>query len=468
MSKSKPFILENEIAPYYYDWFMDFQTPNQILTGGRACTKSSMNALKIAYKFATDDNCSIVVIRNTLNTHQTSTWAELKSALDKMGVYYKATKNPLRIYSKRNTIYFFGLDNVEKLKGLKDGKSDIKVLWFFEITEFNSPLEMSQAKSSAMRGDKEEFISIYEYNPHYAKSHWTYDWADGMRKQRFIIDDNGKKESFCRFQHNTLLDLPDDIRKKWLGKPFLQEVEMMKLRDIEEYNHIYLGLPARLVGQIYKKFNYDKVVTDTLSTSYQFINIGIDTGYMDATVFTATGFRTNCKSIEVFKTQYHKNGKSPQKKDINDYVEDALQFIIEVRKTYKAVPIRIFNDSADKSFGDLLRKKLQDKMLPLVALTPVNKKKKEKKGTYTAIQERIHLTNLMLGFDGYLKIHKDCKELISALETATYNDMGERIDNGTYDIDSLDSFEYSFLADYIQIKNVLIGKGSASIWTIKN
>ena len=45
----------------------------------------------------------------------------------------------------------------------------------------------------------------------------------------------------------------------------------------------------------------------------------------------------------------------------------------------------------------------------------------------------------------------DCETLDAALQTAVWNekklDHDERLDNGTSDIDSLDSFEYSFEKD---------------------
>ena len=44
-----------------------------------------------------------------------------------------------------------------------------------------------------------------------------------------------------------------------------------------------------------------------------------------------------------------------------------------------------------------------------------------------------------------LHIQQQCDNLLNALETAQYDNNGVRKDDGTSDIDSLDSFEYSFL-----------------------
>ena len=54
------------------------------------------------------------------------------------------------------------------------------------------------------------------------------------------------------------------------------------------------------------------------------------------------------------------------------------------------------------------------------------------------------MTNLLIGA-GRLNVNKKCTQLLEAFELAQYNNKGERVDNGTSDIDSLDSFEYSIL-----------------------
>ena len=79
-----------------------------------------------------------------------------------------------------------------------------------------------------------------------------------------------------------------------------------------------------------------------------------------------------------------------------------------------------------------------------------NKAKKVSK--YGAIESRIVVTNLLLGA-GRLEIHEDNEDLLQAFEMAEYNDNGERIDNGSSNIDSLDGFEYTLLEFIEQIYN---------------
>jgi hypothetical protein len=51
-------------------------------------------------------------------------------------------------------------------------------------------------------------------------------------------------------------------------------------------------------------------------------------------------------------------------------------------------------------------------------------------------------------------IYKKCKNLIDAVENAVWDPKGmkeERLDDGTSDIDSLDSWEYSFEGRYREL-----------------
>lgn len=62
------------------------------------------------------------------------------------------------------------------------------------------------------------------------------------------------------------------------------------------------------------------------------------------------------------------------------------------------------------------------------------------------VNDRIQMT-LKLQATGRFKIHKDCVNLIEALQQAVWNNKegheDERLDNGSFSVDSLDSWEYS-------------------------
>ena len=86
--------------------------------------------------------------------------------------------------------------------------------------------------------------------------------------------------------------------------------------------------------------------------------------------------------------------------------------------------------------------------------TDIRIHKVKKKGVYSkdVIQERIDTTNFLIG-QNRLFITDDKMPITKAFATAEYKN-GKRLDNGKYDIDSLDAFEYAIQTE---IKRILKG-----------
>jgi hypothetical protein len=63
----------------------------------------------------------------------------------------------------------------------------------------------------------------------------------------------------------------------------------------------------------------------------------------------------------------------------------------------------------------------------------------------------------MLAAD-FVKYDSSCKELIKATSEAEYDKNNERRDDGTVDVDSLDSEEYSWLDDLELIEKYILSR----------
>lgn len=444
--------IADHVAPMFHSTF-NSKLMHQVDKGGRGSTKTSKNALKIVKDILENPDTNVVVVRRYAKDNRQSTYRELIRAFGRMGITLKHKENlfysPLQIKYGNASIYFAGLDDFESLKGLIPDENSINIIWFFEITQYRNAYEMQQVIATFSRGNPDYFYCLYEFNPHPNLSHWSYDWLKKIEKRQGV-----------RIQHTTYKDLPEQLQQEWLGKIFIEEAEAVAEMDYEQYKSIYLGLAARLKGAIYKKFRMDSY-NHELTYSDMFYSIGIDYGETDATVFTHTGYSNHMKTMNVHAEWYHKNSGSDQK-DINDYCDSFFAFAKECFDNCRK-PMIVFVDSASKSFYTLLVNESARKRIKYLDIRKVNKAKKTK-NQKTAIQERIDLTNLMLGCGGYLNIDCNCKELLKALETVEYNDKGERIDDGTYNIDSLDSFEYSWLEWYSEIEKGMmhvkgVGKG---------
>ena len=69
----------------------------------------------------------------------------------------------------------------------------------------------------------------------------------------------------------------------------------------------------------------------------------------------------------------------------------------------------------------------------------------------TEINDRINATAILMAQGRFFYMENECTSLVTALCTAVWNPKevtkNERLDDGTSDVDSLDSFEYTFEQD---------------------
>jgi PBSX family phage terminase large subunit len=421
---------------------------HQVKHGGRGSFKSSANSLKIAMTMLQDPHCEVVVIRQDYSDHKTSTFSQLKWAFEVLGVPLQANVNyPLGndLWIKLpqgNYVHFKQMKEIDKLKGIlpNEPKNDIKIVWFFEITQFKSEWYINEAIASFVRHEKDYIYFIYEYNDHPKLSHWTYKWVETMKAS----DD-------AYVQKVNYNDAPEEQQRKFLGRIAFKEIERLKQVDPEQYKNTYLGLPANLAGSVYKQFDRSRHVKPP-SYEYADVWVGVDFGGNDATTFTATGLRYNYAGIEVFDTYYHKNGQNGIK-TINDYTHDLIQFCQMIyAKTKKNISVYI--DPANLTFKQLVEEqtyKIENKFIFVESFL-----KKSSDKNKTSVQERIDLTEIMFGSD-FISITPKADKLIAAIEQAEYNNKNERADDGRSDIDSLDSFEYSWLKEKKIIRDIILG-----------
>lgn len=425
---------------------------HQIRHGGRGGFKSSTHAIKIAYHMITDPSCEVVVIRQDKSDHRKTSFRDLILAIEeRLGYKLVAGKNypegntgSLWIkMPKGNMIHFDQMKSVDKLKGYRpsgQGKK-IKIVWYFEITEFKDHTYIQQANSGFGRGgDKDYMIYLYEYNDPPKLSHWVYDWVEMMRQRDDV------------FEHKVNYnDTTTQQQIDFLGEEFIQEAESLKKYDYEQFKNVYLGLPANLQGGVYRNFDREKVLAQP-TYQYQDITIGVDFGASDATVFVANGVLPDYQGFEVFKYYKHENGKGSTK-NINDYMNDLLQFCAEIYTQHQQ-PVTVYIDPANKVFIDLIKEATLNTHYSFIFVDKIIKRSSEKQKT--SIQERIDITELMMS-SGFLTIDPTFKELIKAFEEAEYNANHERADDGRSDINSLDAFEYAWLKDKKLIKELILG-----------
>ena len=441
--------------------FNDKTTRHQVDKGGRMSAKSSKNEIKIPYLLAQDPTAEAVVVRKIYKDHRGTTFNGLKIGFERIGwklkpkINYPAG-NSSRLYmrtSQGNYIHFVGLNDYESEKGARPTKkgNEFKILWMFEITQFANEEELTNTVSNYIRGDKDWFIVLYEYNPHPKKTHWTYEWVAKMEQR-----------SDAYVQHTNYTDLPEEQRVEFIGPLGLEEIETLKKVDYEQFKSIYLGEPANLTGTVYKKFNIDYHVkeVDRNPEAYMKHVVGVDYGETDATTFTHTATLKGYEGIRVLSQYYHKNGSSvmawntrQEIKGIEEYANDLLDYLEEIYLEFGKL-IKVEVDSANKFFWTYLQKEKVRRRIGWFKISPTDKTPKGEKEK-DSIEERIKTANLMFG-GNYIEIDPACKPLIKAISESERDDNGNRKDDKTVDIDSIDSWEYSWMQDTLRIQNAIL------------
>ena len=404
--------------------------------GGRGCTKSSKNAIIICFLMSMYPNCDTLVLRNHLEQHRNTTYAELSKALDRLGlvenVHFKLKRKPLEItFANGNTIYFKQGKEHEKLKGftLKNSKNFIGIVWFFEVSEFESAYTLQQCLSSGVRGgNKPFFYEIYETNPPANKFHWLFEWIE-----------NEKKDEKTIYNFRTYLDLTEFEQKYWLGIPFLNTINALKNSNIELYNHIYLGMPRKLENSVYKKMPTVK----KRPKKFDYILCGMDYGEVDATTVVCVGVEKKTNSYYIFDQYYKKGGSNMV---INDYISEVCSFVNNINKIENTKMYFYIETSPSSVYNLFANRSNIDKTVSIF--------KAVKSGVYSnnIIQERIDTTNYLIG-SNQLFITDDKFPIYKAFSQAEYKN-GKRLDNKNFDIDSLDAFEYAIQSE---IKYIMRG-----------
>jgi len=407
---------------------------HEIIAGGRASTKTSRNAMKIALRMLEYPNEEWIVVRQNYAHHSDSTFLELQTAFERLGlvegVHFltRGTKLKITLLSG-STIRFGGMDDYKKLKGYTKTAENkyIGGIWFFEIDEFKGSYGITQTVSTFVRGKKPHFTALYEYNPPEVGS-WVYAWVEEMKKR------NDTLYMFANYNDLTWWE-----RQNWLGQHMLDEIEEVKKVNYGLYENVYLGKPRVFEGAC-----YPRAIPDFLEepVTFDYINVGIDYGDNDATTAVATGFRDG--KVYVIDQYYTKD----RNKLITEKQEEIRNFLNYLREKYEC-GLDVYCETNPQSLYVLLKQDIH--LLDGIYIRKVDKKKDFIK-SISAIQERIDAINILIG-KGTIFINPDLEQIKRAMVEAIYDKHNKRLDDGTSDIDTLDALEYSIKPEIKLILN---------------
>lgn len=315
-----------------------------------------------------------------------------------------SSDNTCRILGEK--VYCIGADNIGRVKKFRGPR--VKYLYIDEAYDINE--EVFQLLKTRLS---------FEYsccdgagNPQ-SPTHWF---------EKFI---NSKIDIYL--QRYTLFD-----------NPFLPEEYIKQLcKEFEGtvyYNRYILGQACNAEGLIFRQIADNKSRYITNLPNYGFITIGIDWGgnksYHSITI---TRVSRNFSTIQVLKSERLKATGTDTKKIFRWLIDIIKNAMIE----YGSISA-IYCDSAEQTLKNSLISELLANQLHISIYDSVK----------TPIKDRIEAILRLLNTDRLSFIENRCDTLIEALQTALFDDKAKEdrwIDDGqTSDIDSLDSFAYSW------------------------
>lgn len=333
-------------------------------------------------------------------------------------------------------------DSYKKILGNSYG------LWI--ATEINEHYDCEDSKTSFIKVamarqlvsiDRKFFWDLNPGNP----NHTIYEWYLDLWQKKGLVG-GYNYEHFTIFDNNTLT------------KKRMQEIISSYGGDTSSiwYRRDILGERLVAEGLIYKQFadhperyamkyeskkvwkNGKEVWEDNIPLGYTVI--GIDYGG------TKSGNALVCTRISRDYSRVITLASYRTLKELNDkdLLELQLNFIEYCRKKFHTNIDYVYPDNEEsahiRSLDDAVRKKGWN--------TVVRGCKKE------SINDRITTGRKMMSFDIWRYIDGECDSLVEAISTAVWDSTkieDERLDDGTSDIDSMDSWEYSWERDMKRI-----------------
>lgn len=309
-------------------------------------------------------------------------------------------------------VYCLGAEKVSQVSKIQG--TSVKYCYGDEIAKWNK--EVFVIVQSSL--DKSYSCFDGALNPE-SKTHWF---------KKDFLDKIEQKELDVYTQYYTMFDndfLPKDVLEN-LCKEYQGTVY---------YNRYILGQWCNAEGLIFQQIanDYTRYTTKEVQLG-SFINIGIDWGGNKSKhSITATKISREFNKIQCLKSSTMQATGS-NTKQVFRWI---INFIKEIQYKYGTVSF-IFCDSAEQVLNNSLQGELEVNGLNIKVQDSIK----------IPIKNRIELWNRLLNLEKLSFIEEQTKTIIEALQTALYDDKAKDdrwIDDGeTSDVDSLDSFNYSF------------------------
>ena len=243
--------------------------PLIVMEGGRGSAKSREIA-QFLIKASTENKLRILLIRKVARTIRDSQYRDLKDVVEDWGLSpeFEFLISPLSIRNTRVSEFLcHGLDKSTKIKSI----ANVDIVWVEEADELthNDWIDLNLS----IRGTRNSRMKQKILSFNRRAGNWT--------EEEFFFKNGQFKESKDIYHiHTTFQD------NKFLDRAFLNELERLKEQDFELWQKNALGLPIKLRGIIFDKWD---IIDDWPESGVRDIAYGLDFGMTDPTVLLKVG-----------------------------------------------------------------------------------------------------------------------------------------------------------------------------------
>ena len=277
----------SQVVGQGYDEYWNCKKRYRILKGGKASKKSATTALNFILRLMELPDSNLLVVRQIMNTHRDSTFAQLQWAQERLGVsaLWKSTLSPLEMVYKPTgqKIIFRGFDDVLKLASTTVSKGYLNFVWIEEGFEIAREEDFDKLDLSVPRGTVPPHLykqTTVTFNP-WSETHWL--------KKRFFDSPNPDCDTFST---------------NYLVNEFLDETDRnifarMKKTNLRKYRVAGLGEWGISEGLVFENWQVGRLEIPK-DEEYKWKNFfGLDYGYTnDPTAFI--GFKANPEDLKIY------------------------------------------------------------------------------------------------------------------------------------------------------------------------
>ena len=277
-----------------YDVFWNCESRYRVLKGGKASKKSTTTAINFIYRLMRFKDSNLLVVRQVMNTHRDSTFAQLIKAQETLKVthLWHNTVSPMEMtyIPTGQKILFRGFDDVLKLASTTVSKGYLCWVWIEEAYEIPKEEDFDKLDLSVPRGNVPNPLfkqTTLTFNP-WSRDHWL--------KKRFF---DKKHDNVSTFSTNYFIN-------EFLDETDRAVFERMKNTSPRKYAVAGLGEWGISEGLVFENFVVGKPSSEEMSEEAK-AYFGLDYGYTtDPTAFIAVKVDAKKRTLYIFDEFYER------------------------------------------------------------------------------------------------------------------------------------------------------------------